>query len=120
MNSEIRKKLKENGWKVGTVTEFLDLSPDEEAYIELKLNLSRQLKEQRRIRGLTQLMIAKRIGSSQSRIAKAEANDPNVSVDLLVRALFATGISQAGLAKLIATHPDPPRRQGRSAEMSTK
>ena len=101
----MRKKLKENGWEIGTVTEFLGLTPDEEAYIELKLNLSRQLKEQRKICGLTQSMIAIKIGSSQSRIAKADANDPTVSIDLLVRAFFAMGISQAGLAKLIASHP---------------
>ena len=109
MNSGMRKKLKENGWRIGTVTEFLGLTPDEEAYVELKLNLSRQLKEQRKICGLTQSMIATKIGSSQSRIAKAEANDPTVSIDLLVRAFFAMGITQAGLAELIASHPASPK-----------
>jgi len=106
MKSEIRNKLKKTGWKVGTVTEFLGLTPDEAAYIELKLNLSHHLKEQRRARGLTQAMIATMIGSSQSRIAKAETNDPTVSIDLLVRALFASGLTQAGLADLIASHPN--------------
>ncbi len=106
MKSEIRNKLKKKGWKVGTVTEFLGLTPDEESYVELKLNLTHHLREQRRIRGLTQAKIATMIGSSQSRIAKAEANDPTVSIDLLVRALFAAGITQAGLAELIASHPN--------------
>ena len=106
MKRAIRNKLKKKGWEVGTVSGFLGLTPDEEAYIELKQNLTHHLKEQRQIQGLTQAMIATMIGSSQSRIAKAEANDPTVSIDLLVRALFAAGITQAGLAKLIALSPE--------------
>jgi transcriptional regulator with XRE-family HTH domain len=35
--------------------------------------------------------VADLIGSSQSRVAKMEAGDPSVSVDLLIRALLALG-----------------------------
>lgn len=102
MKAGKKKKLKDGGWRVGSTTEFLGLSPDEAAYLDLKLNLSRHLKAQRIESGLTQTMLAEEIGSSQSRIAKAEANDPGVSIDLLIRALFATGVSRNGLATLIA------------------
>jgi DNA-binding XRE family transcriptional regulator len=102
MKRDKQKKLKGSGWRVGAAKDFLDLSPEEVAYVELKFNLSQHLREKRKDSGLTQTMLAEEIGSSQSRIAKAEANDPSVSVDLLIRALFATGISQSDLAKLIA------------------
>ncbi len=100
-----QKMLAEAGWIVGSVKDFLKLTPAEAAYFELKLRLSLQLREQRRSSGLTQAELARQIGSSQSRIAKAEANDPSVSVDLLVRALFAMGITPKGLAKLITRQP---------------
>lgn len=38
-----RSRLEANGWKVGTVAEFLDLAPEESALIETKLALSRRL-----------------------------------------------------------------------------
>ena len=92
MNKTKRKKLQSNGWKVGTVQEFLALSPEETAYIELKLTLAKNLQKRRRILNLTQTALARRLKSSQSRIAKMESGDPSVSVDLLVRSLLALGI----------------------------
>ena len=63
---------------------------------------SQGLRQRRTAAGLTQSKLAERIGSSQSRIAKAEASDPNVSVDLLIRALLATGTTQSDLVRLIS------------------
>jgi hypothetical protein len=40
-----RKKLAAAGWKVGSVAEFLDLSPEEEAIIKIRLSLSKSLKQ---------------------------------------------------------------------------
>ncbi len=93
MNGEKRRKLEKAGWQVGSAEDFLELSTEETAYIELKLALSRELRQRRERSKMTQALLAQRIGSSQSRIAKAEAGDPGVTVDLLVRALFATGWS---------------------------
>ena len=72
MNKAKRKRLESKGWKVGTVEEFLDLSPEESAYIELKLKLSESLKRYRVARNLTQTQLAQIVGSSQSRVAKME------------------------------------------------
>lgn len=91
MNTAKRKKLEKAGWQVGSADDFLGLTSEESAYIDLKLALSRELRERRVASQITQAMLAERIGSSQSRIAKAEAGDPAISVDLLVRALLATG-----------------------------
>ena len=65
-----RKKLVSKGWKTGTVKEFLNLTPEEAAYIELKLSLSESFRKQRQHKHLSQLEVAKRLKSSQSRIAK--------------------------------------------------
>lgn len=101
MEATKRKKLEEAGWSAGSAADFLGLSPAEAAYVELKLALSTGLKERRANRGIPQARLAKQIGSSQSRIAKAEASDPSVSVDLLIRALLATGATPSDLARII-------------------
>lgn len=52
---------------------------------------------------MTQTQLAKRLESSQSRVAKMEAGDRSVSLDLLVRSLLAVGMTRRDLAKVIAT-----------------
>jgi len=94
--------LEKKGWKVGTTTEFLGLSPEEARYIELKLALSEHLKKQRMKKKITQEQLAKMMSSSQSRVAKMETGDPTVSLDLLVRSLLTLGASEKDLAKVIA------------------
>ena len=84
------KTVEELGWKDGTVAEFLDLTPEESALIEIKLALSKHLR-QRREQSMTQMQLAERIKSSQSRIAKAETGHSSVSIELLMRAILATG-----------------------------
>lgn len=101
MKKKKKEKLEAAGWKVGSAEEFLKLSPSEVALIEIKLALARSLRELRLESGRTQAEIAKLIGSSQSRVAKMEAGDPSVSMDLLVRALLATGASKRDLARII-------------------
>jgi ribosome-binding protein aMBF1 (putative translation factor) len=95
-----RARLEKAGWKVGTAREFLGLSPQEAAYVELKLNLARAFTEKRKSLGLSQVAIAKMIKSSQSRVAKMEAGDPSVSIDLLVKSLFALGETSKSLQQV--------------------
>ena len=102
MRESKRKKLESRGWKVGNAKDFLELSDDEEAYIELRLRLAEGLKTRRQARGVTQVAMARTIKSSQSRVAKMEAGDPTVSLDLLVRSLLALGTSNRELASIIA------------------
>jgi predicted transcriptional regulator len=102
MREEKRKRLEAKGWKVGSAKEFLGLSDEEAAYIELKLKLAESLRERRRHRRLTQVDLAKMIRSSQSRVAKMETGDPSVSLDLLVRSLLTLGASHRELARIIS------------------
>lgn len=98
MDKKKLRALQAKGWEVGTVEEFLGLSEQQVALIELRLSLSRLMKEVRQRRKLTQEQTAKLIGSSQSRVAKIEAGDPSVSIYLQVRSLVALGASREELA----------------------
>lgn len=99
MNAEKRKRLEAAGWKIGSTQEFLGLSDQEQAYIDLKLTFSRLLKKERGRSGLTQADLAKRIDSSQSRVAKMEAGDPGVSVDLIIKGLLALHVARETLGE---------------------
>src|SRR5580765_1744810 len=96
-----KAKLEAAGWAVGTVKEFLGLSVADAVLIEVKLALSRSLRDRRKKHGLSQVQLAERLQSSQSRVAKMEAGDPSVSMDLLVSSLLLLGASSADLANAI-------------------
>lgn len=102
MDKRKKDRLAKKGWKTGSAAEFLDLSAEESAYIEMKLALSEKLRERRRRKKLTQAELAKAIESSQSRVAKMEAGDPTVSIDLLVKSLLALGVSKKELGRTIS------------------
>lgn len=101
MKNSKRQKLEAAGWKVGGAADFLGLGKEEELLIDIKLALANKLKARRQARKLTQLEIAKRIGSSQSRIAKMEVADKSVSLELLVRSLLALGATRQDIAGTI-------------------
>jgi len=100
MDSAKRARLERAGWTVGTTKDFLKLSPEEAAYVELKFNLAKAFYEKRKSLGLSQVAVAKKIKSSQSRVAKMEAGDPSVSIDLLVKSLFALGETAKSLQQV--------------------
>lgn len=93
-----RGRLEKAGWTVGDTSSFLSLTPDEEAILDLKLSLGQELRSRRHSRNWTQAEFAKRIRSSQSRVAKMESGDPSVSFDLMIRSLLATGATRTDLA----------------------
>jgi len=102
MDAAKKKRLKGAGWATGSVAEFLELTPEESALIEIKVRLTELVKKARSRRHLSQVALAERLGSSQSRVAKIEAGDPSVSLDLLVRASLASGATRKELARAIA------------------
>ncbi len=101
MRKAKKKRLQAKGWKIGTVKEFLGLSDEESAYIELKIKLATALRQRRQQKGLSQLDLAAKLQSSQSRVAKMEAGDPSVSLDLLIRSLLSLGASERELSQII-------------------
>ena len=99
-------RLESKGWKVGSTDTFLNLSSEESAYIDMKLELAENLRKRRVRKKLTQVQLAKLMKSNQSRVAKMEAGDPSVSIDLLVRSLLILGAPKRELTKIIT----PPHR----------
>ena len=102
MKQSKRQKLERTGWRVGTASDFLGLSAEESAYIEMKLALSEALREEREKKKLSQVQFARLIASSQSRVAKMEAADASVSMDLLVKSLLALGVARNKVARVLA------------------
>ena len=94
MKTKKQKRLHTAGWKTGSAADFLGLSESEAALVELKLALVEAVRKTRQKRGISQIDLAQRMHSSQSRIAKIEAGDASVSLDLIVRALIAAGASR--------------------------
>jgi ribosome-binding protein aMBF1 (putative translation factor) len=107
MEKKKRKQLEEKGFRVGSAAEFLELTPEEAAYIDIRLDISRLVKSQRAKSGWTQEQLAWAIGSSQSRIAKLEGGDPGISMDLMIKALLQLGTSKKQIGKLLEGELEP-------------
>jgi transcriptional regulator with XRE-family HTH domain len=101
VNRAERKRHEEAGWQVGSVADFLGITEEEAVYIDLRVRLADALKARRQAARLSQKAFASTRKSSQSRIAKAEANDPSVSLDLVIRSLIALGVNLGELASII-------------------
>lgn len=99
MDAAKKKRLQDAGWRVGSVQEFLGLSDAEAELVEMRVALGTGLKARREGAKLTQTALAKLLESSQSRVAKMEAGDPSVSLDLLIRAHLALGAGRADIGR---------------------
>ncbi len=102
MDEGKKDRLAAAGWRTGNAADFLELSSEEAAFIELKLALAGYLRELRARNSWTQAQVARRLGSSQSRVAKMEAADASVSLDLLVKSLLTLGASRGEVGRVIA------------------
>lgn len=101
MDARQRKRLEAEGWKFGSYADFLGLTDAEVVLVELRASLAAALKARRARLGVTQVELAKRLRSSQSRVAKMEAGNPAVSFELLMRALLVLGASRRDLSTAI-------------------
>ena len=101
MKQTKKARLEAAGWRVSDAAEFLGLSDQERRFVELKLALASGVRQLRERRGLTQAALAKQLRSSQSRVAKMEAADTSVSLDLMMRSLLSIGATPRDIAKLI-------------------
>ena len=101
MQKAKQQALEAHGWRVGSAEEFLELTPEEVAMVELKLRVSDALRARRTKLRLSQEVVADRLGSSQSRVAKMESGDASVSLDLLMRALLGLGATPNDVAQAI-------------------
>jgi ribosome-binding protein aMBF1 (putative translation factor) len=102
MDAIKKKNLEAKGWHFGNAADFLGLDDKEQEFVEIRLALARRMKEERRTKKISQQAVADRISSSQSRVAKMEAADRSVSIDLLIRSLVGIGVSRVEIGEAIA------------------
>ena len=102
MRSDRKERLESAGWKVGDAKDFLGLTEAEAALVDVRVSLARELRRRRLSKSLSQEALARRIGSSQSRVARMEAGHPSVSLDLLIRSLFTAGSTRSDIGRVIA------------------
>jgi len=103
MKADKKARLEKAGFRVGTATEFLNLSAEEATLVAMRLSLAGAVRDRRVHLGYSQSELARRLGSSQSRVAKLEAGESTVSIDLLVRAMLATGAKPREVGAAIAS-----------------
>jgi predicted transcriptional regulator len=102
MNKNKKARLEKAGWRIGSAHDFLKLSDAESILVDIRLALAGALRRARVERRVSQVALAKQLGSSQSRVAKMEAGDPSVSVDLLVRSLIIAGSTSDEIGRAIS------------------
>ena len=95
------ERLHREGWVSGDASDFLEMPREEIEILDLRRSLANGIRQTRKSNKMTQSQLAIRIKSSQSRIAKMEAGDPSVSVDLMVKCLFSLGVNKNELARFI-------------------
>ena len=103
MNELLDDQLAAAGWRVGTVAEFLGMTPQEEGILEIRVGLMKALRDHRKRSELTQAQVAERIGSGQAKIARLENGDGKATIDLLIRAAMAAGASLQDISNVFAT-----------------
>lgn len=113
MKADKQKKLEAAGWKVGSTAEFLELDTAEEMLVNMKLAMAAEVKSLRTQSGITQQDLAKRLRSSQSRVAKIESADRTVSFDLLIRTLAELGATRSQIGKIVGSRKGSPQKPGR-------
>lgn len=107
MDKKSKRKLESEGWTTDDTREFLGLTDAEAEFIEMKLALADELRAYRLARHLNQTQVARIVGSSQSRVAKMEAADPSVTIDLLVQTLLKLGAARKDVASAVAPRVEP-------------
>ncbi len=117
MDKKKRARLEAAGFRIGDAEEFLELTPVERKLVETRLAFSRLVRKLREKEKVTQEELARRIESSQSRVAKIEAGAAGVSLDLVLRAVFALGgeLKDVGASRPRAGRAAP----GRSRQTAT-
>jgi hypothetical protein len=107
----------DSDWREGTVQDFLGLTDEEAQLIRTKAALAVMLQQRRQLKGWSQTVLAERLGSGQSRIAKIEAAHPSVSLDLLVKALLVAGATMPEIGAVMASGHSKTEVGGRPAHV---
>src|SRR5437660_8356268 len=86
-----RKALEAAGWKFGDAADFLAMTDEERQMLDLRVDAALAVRRQRKAMKLSQQELARRIQTSQPRIAKIEKAAHDVTLDQILRAYAAAG-----------------------------
>lgn len=100
LNEKKKARIETMGGRVTTVEEWLELTPEEVAVIDIKIRLGEELKACRRKKRLSQERVATILGTSQGRVSKLEKGQ--ATLDQLTRSLLALGRSTKDVARVVA------------------
>ena len=100
LSAKKRERIKSMGGRVTSAGEWLDLSPEEIAVIDMKIRLGEQIKARRRKKRLSQESLAKLLKTSQGRVSKLEKGQ--ATLDQLARSLLALGGSSKDVGQTIS------------------
>ena len=94
-----RARIKAMGGKVTDASEWLDLSVEDVAIIDMKIQLGEGLRALRKKNHLSQEMAAEMLHTSQGRVSKMEKG--MATLDQLARCLLMMGHSKEALARAL-------------------
>jgi len=89
-------------WVETSVDELLDLSAEDLVVVEFRVALALALQRARKRRKLSQGAAAELIGTSQAQVSKMEAGLSSVTLDRMVKALTALGVSRTTIVKALS------------------
>jgi transcriptional regulator with XRE-family HTH domain len=98
----VEGRLDGSAWIVGNVADFLQLTEGQATSVDIRAALAEELQLRRNQRGWSQGDVARLMRTNVSRVAKMEQPDCSVSLDQMVNALLAVGVSRSQLATVIA------------------
>lgn len=88
------KRRKGKTWVETDVEELLGLTPEDLVIIEFRAALAVALQRARKRKKLTQEEAAEQIGTSQAQVSKMEGGQSSITIDRLIKALAALGVSR--------------------------
>ena len=101
MDAKKRKQLEDAGYKITDSAEWLGLTPQEQAIVNMRVNFALEIERVRKASNITQQELAEKIGTRQSGVARMLNNPASATIDSLIKTLLALGTSPKRIAALI-------------------
>ena len=102
MDPKKKQRLEAQGWKFGDYADFLGMSAEEKAVVEMRLAAAREVDRLREEQGVSQRELARRMGTKQPTVSRMLAEPASTTFDSLFRALLALGSTPRKIAAALA------------------
>ena len=101
MDTKKRKQLEAAGYQITDSADWLGLTPQEQAIVNMRVNFALEIERVRKASNITQRELADKIGTRQSGVARMLNNPTTATIDSLIKTLLALGASPKRIAALI-------------------